>query len=183
VDHDPLRRTLLQDSKDVRPCVADVDDERLAALPGEVDVEPEDTLLILGRRAHAEVVEPGLPHPDAPGVVEHLLELRPHAEVEGRGVVGMQAGRGEHPAQGVGQFEAPAARRDVHPHADQAVDAGGLRSLHRCWRFAVQEEQVAVGVHRPGLHRHLKVLVVHPGPSLAGLHLRSTRGASRETRS
>ena len=51
-----------------------------------------------------------------------------------------------------------------------------------CCRFVVEQEQVAVGVHRPGVSPWLKVLVAHERRAYKGLHIRSMRGASRETR-
>jgi hypothetical protein len=40
---------------------------------------------------------------------------------------------------------------------------------------------VAVGIHRPGISRELKVPVGHEGGAYTGLHIRSMGGASRET--
>ena len=67
VDHDPLRRSFIQYSKDVGPRVADVYHERLAGVVRQCDLRPERPILVLLGRAHPEVVEPALPHPDRSG--------------------------------------------------------------------------------------------------------------------
>ena len=181
VDHHPLGRSLIQYSKDVGPRLADVDHEGLTGLVGQRDVDLEDPLLILYGRVHPEEVEAALPHPEHAGIVEQLLDPGAGLGVETAGVVGVHARRGEHPLDPVGQLERPPARFGVHAHADQPLDAGGLRGLDHIWRFAVHQEQVAVGIHRPRLHRQFRVLVAHRAATIPSLTLRSIRGASRET--
>ena len=178
-----LRRTLIQDSKHVVPRVADVDHQRLGRLVRQRDVCRERADLILAWRVHAEVVETALPDPDDERVVQQLLDASGGRRVEGVRVVRMHAGRGEHTLERLGELERTEARFHVHADADQPVDADGLRSLDHICRFAVEEEQVAVGVHRAWLHRQFRVPVAHERRLYSALHMRSRGGASRETRS
>ena len=74
VDHDALRRSLIQYSKDVGPRVADVDHERLAGVVRQRDLRLERALLVLPGRMHPEVVQAALPHGQHAGVVQELLD-------------------------------------------------------------------------------------------------------------
>jgi hypothetical protein len=181
VDHDPVGRTLIEDSKDIRPRVADVDDHRLAGLVRQRDVGPEDPDLILGWRTHPEVVEPTLPHADHAGVVHELLDPGARLRVEGGGVVGMHPGRREHTLDGIGELGRVGARGHVDADADQPTHPSTPRGLDHICRFAVEQEQVAVGVNGPGISPRFRVLVAHARRAYKGLHIRSMGGASRET--
>ena len=106
---------------------------------------------------------------------------RRRSVVEGRRVVGMHARRGEDTLERIGELERSAARFGVDAHADQPVDAGGPRGLHHIWRFAVEQEQVAVGVDGPGCTASSGFWSLIGRRRYAGLHMRSIGGASRET--
>ncbi len=182
VDHHALGGTLIEDSKDVGPRVADMDHHRLARLVRQGDVGLQHPDLILGGRVHPEVVQAALPHTDHACVVQQFLDPGRGRLIEVGGVVRVHARRGEHTLEGIGQFGGTGARGGVDTDADQPVDARGLRGLDHLCRFVVEQEQVAVGVHRPGVSPWLKVLVAHERRAYKGLHIRSMRGASRETR-
>ena len=147
VDHHPLRRTLVQYSKDVGPCVADVDDERLAGLPREGDVEPERPAPgPRPGRVHPEVVEAATPpRPRTRGSSSSSSSSAPSRVVEGRGVVGVQARRREDPARANrpargsgGSFGRPRPRRSGGPRpAARAASttSGGSRSRRNRWQW------------------------------------------------
>ena len=95
MDHDALRRTLIQDSKDLGPRVADVDDHRLPGLVRERDVRLQRPDLVFFARSHAEEVQAALPDGHHPRVVEQLLDPGARRLVEVPGIVGMHPRRGE----------------------------------------------------------------------------------------
>ena len=96
--------------------------------------------LVLDRRMHPEVVQAAFPHTDHARIVEQLFDPGGGLGVEGAGVVGMHAGRGENAEDRIRQLQALTAGFDVDPDTDDAFDAGGFGSLDHCWRFEVQEE-------------------------------------------
>ena len=120
---------------------------------------------------------PALPHADHRGFASNSSIARGGVVVEAVGVVGMHARRGEHTLQLAGDLDRSLARFRVDPDADEPVDAGGPRSLDHVCRFAVHQEQVAVGVHRSGLHRHFRVRPLIEARAYTGLHLGSNRGS------
>ncbi len=149
MDHDALRRTLIQDVHRVGPCLPDMDDDRLARLVRKGDVGAEHADLIVRGRKHPEPVEAALPHGNHARVVQELLDPARRSRIESVGIVGVNPCGREHTLECIGDLERSAARFDVHTDADQPLDAGGLRGLDRDCRFDLHQEQVAVGIHRP----------------------------------
>jgi hypothetical protein len=113
--------------------------------------------------------------------VDELLDPRTGLRVEGRGVVGVHPRRREDPLDRIRKHRRADAGGHVHADADQTTDAGRLGGLDHICRFAVEQEEVAVGVNGCGISPRFRVLVAHARRAYKGLHIRSMGGASRET--
>jgi hypothetical protein len=96
VDHDALRRTLIQDPHRVRPRVSDMNHQRLARLVRKGDVGPERAdLLVLGRK-HPEPIQAAFPHGHHARVVKELLDPGRCGRVEPLRIVRMHPRGREH---------------------------------------------------------------------------------------
>ena len=170
MDHDVLRGTLIQHSKGVVPRVAHVHDHRLARPRWRARRGSEASRS--ARRARcASGTSPDRTPPhrsrEAPAA-RSRPSTRPTSSNPSASW-GCTPAEANTPSSSVAICERSLAGFHIDADAEEPVDAGGPRSLDRDCRFLVHQEQVAVGIHHPGLHHHFRVRAAHRGPTLPGL--------------
>ena len=114
-----------------------MDDDRLPQLGRQLELRGEQGPLALARRVVAVIIEPGLPHRDDTIATEQISELVEPPGLGIRGLVRMDAQRGEDALvpfrdleRGPALLDARADRDDpVHSHAAGTLDQGLSRLL------------------------------------------------------
>ena len=152
-------------------------------LARQLDVRRQGPQLRLALAVHPEPVEATLPDPHDRRVLQQVSIRAAAPSSKASASWGWMPAEARTPSSSDAISIDRSLVCDVHAHADHPLHAGGLGGLDHDCRFLVHQEQVAVGIHRPGLHREFRVRGAHRAATIRRSQLPVIRGASRETRS
>ena len=135
-----------QRSRGLRIGVSVVDDDRLAELAGELELDREQAPLPVVRCPVAVEVEAGLAHGHGALVPEELRQLGQPLRLRPTCLMRMDSERGENPAFAFGDRERSPAGIDARADRNHALDAGLTGAGEQRLRRLLAPVEVRVGV-------------------------------------